>query len=55
MATQVKKGEKRQEGFLYYVKGNNLEVFKVKMARGGKRKKKAKKTTKKKAKKKKGR
>lgn len=37
---RVKAGEKRQEGFLYFVKGKNLEVFKTKMARGGRRKKK---------------
>jgi hypothetical protein len=36
---KVKFGEKRQEGFLYFVKGKNLEIFKVKMARGGKKKK----------------
>lgn len=52
MAQKVKPGETRQPGWLYFVKGQNLEIWKAKMARGG-RKKKAKKTPKKKAKKKK--
>ncbi len=47
MATKVKSGEKRAKGWLYFVKGNNLEVYKAKMARGRKKsRKKAKKTTK---------
>lgn len=40
MATKVRAGEKRQSGWLYFVKGNNLEVWKAKMARGGKKKRK---------------
>jgi len=53
MGVKVKAGEKRESGWLYFVKGANLEVFKAKMARGGKKKKKtAKKTTKKATKKK---
>ncbi len=39
---RVKDGERRQDGYLYFVKGKNLEVFKTKMARGGRRKKKKK-------------
>lgn len=44
MAQKVKSGEKREKGWLYFVKGKNLEVWKAKMARGRKRsaKKKAK-------------
>ncbi|MBS3147195.1 hypothetical protein J4471_05890 [Candidatus Woesearchaeota archaeon] len=38
MAEKVKSGEKRQSGWLYFVKGNNLEIWKAKMARGGKKK-----------------
>jgi len=45
MAEKVKAGEKRQSGWLYFVKGDNLEIWKAKMARGGKRKSKS--TTKK--------
>jgi len=37
---KVKEGEKRQPGYLYFVKGENLEVYKTKMARGRKPKKK---------------
>lgn len=39
VSTRCKPGEKRAEGFLYFVKGKNLEIWKAKMARGGKRKK----------------
>ncbi len=42
MSEKVKAGEKRQSGWLYFVKGTNLEIWKAKMARGGKRKSKAK-------------
>ena len=42
MAEKVRAGEKRQPGWLYFVKGNSLEIWKAKMARGGKRKKKGK-------------
>ena len=45
MATKVKSGEKRAKGWLYFVKGDRLDVWKTKMARGRKKKK----TTKKKA------
>jgi len=45
MAQKIKSGEKRAKGWLYFVKGNNLEIWKAKMARGRKRK-----STKKKAK-----
>ena len=38
MAEKVRAGEKRQSGWLYFVKGNNLEIWKARMARGGKRK-----------------
>ena len=38
-STKIKSGETRQSGFLYFVKGNDLQVYKSKMARGGKRKK----------------
>lgn len=34
---KVKKGEQREAGWLYFVKGENLEVFKCKMARRGKK------------------
>jgi len=37
---KVKSGEKRQKGFLYFVKGDNLEIHKAKMARGRRKKKK---------------
>lgn len=37
---EVYEGEKRQKGYLYFVKGDDLMVYKVKMARGGKKKKK---------------
>jgi len=38
----------REQGFLYYVKGDPLELHKAKMSRGGKKKKsKKKKPTKK--------
>lgn len=36
---KVKPGETRQEGFLYFVKGIDLEVYKCEMARGKKPKK----------------
>lgn len=39
---KVKEGETRQEGWLYFVKGENLEVWKAKMSRGRKAKKKSK-------------
>jgi len=42
VSIKVKPGEKRADGFLYFVKGKDLEVYKAKMARGGKRKKKSK-------------
>ena len=45
MAQKVKRGEKRAKGWLYFVKGANLDVWKAKMARGRKKKK----TTKRKA------
>ena len=38
MAEKVRAGERRQSGWLYFVKGDNLEIWKAKMARGGKRK-----------------
>lgn len=41
MSVKVKSGEKREKGWLYFVKGDKLEIFKAKMARGGKKKKKA--------------
>ena len=54
MSVKCKAGEKRESGWLYFVKGNALEVWKAKMARGGRKKKKgAKKKAKKKATKKK--
>jgi hypothetical protein len=37
---KVKKGETRKEGYLYFVKGKDLEVYKTKMSRGGRKKKK---------------
>ena len=37
MAQKIKSGEKRAKGWLYFVKGNNLEIWKAKMARGRKR------------------
>ena len=40
MAQKCKHGEKRQPGWLYFVRGDNLEVWKAKMARGGRKKKK---------------
>lgn len=40
MAIPVKKGEKRQSGWLYFVKGENLQVHKAKMSRGKKKKRK---------------
>lgn len=46
---KVKAGEQRQSGYLYFVKGMDLQVYKTKMARG---RKKAKKTSKKTSKKK---
>jgi len=57
MSVKCKAGEKRQSGWLYFVKGMGLEVWKAKMARGGRKKKKGakKKATKKKATKKKKR
>jgi|TARA_Y100000310_G_scaffold159627_1_gene159301 hypothetical protein len=55
MSQKVKAGEQRESGWLYFVKGKTLEVWKAKMARGGRKKKKtaAKKTTKRKTVKKK--
>ena len=53
MSVKCKAGEKRQSGWLYFVKGMGLEVWKAKMARGGRKKKKGAKAPKKKAKKKK--
>ncbi len=47
MAVKCKSGEKRQDGWLYFVKGKDLEVWKAKMARGGRKKKKATKKKKK--------
>ncbi len=38
MAVKVKAGEKRQAGWLYFVKGKTLEIWKARMARGRKRK-----------------
>lgn len=37
---KVKEGEKRRDGFLYYVKGDNLDVYRTKMAKGRKKSKK---------------
>jgi len=37
---KVYEGETRQKDYLYFVKGDNLEVWKAKMSRGGKKKKK---------------
>ncbi|MBI2663488.1 hypothetical protein HYX15_03080 [Candidatus Woesearchaeota archaeon] len=37
MAVKVKAGEKRESGWLYFVKGKALEVWKAKMARGRKK------------------
>ena len=42
MAEKVKEGETRQEGWLYYVKGEDLQIWKAKMARGRRGKKKPK-------------
>lgn len=55
MSVKCKADEKRESGWLYFVKGNALEVWKAKMARGGRKKKKSvkKKAVKKVAKKKK--
>lgn len=39
MSEKVKEGETRQEGWLYFVKGENLEVWKAKMQHGRKKKK----------------
>lgn len=39
---KVKEGEQRKDGYLYFVKGDDLEVYKAKMARGGRKKKKKK-------------
>ena len=36
MSEKVKEGETRQKGFIYFVKGENLEVWK---AQGGRKKK----------------
>ena len=36
---EVKIGEVREEGYLYFVKGEDLKVFKVKMCRSGRKKK----------------
>ncbi len=41
MAEKVKAGERRQSGWLYFVKGDGLEIWKAKMARGGKKKSKS--------------
>ena len=38
MSEKVRSGERRQAGWLYFVKGDNLEVWKARMARGGKKK-----------------
>ena len=46
MAQKVKAGEERQAGWLYFVKGENLELWKAPMSRGKKRSK-AKKSSKK--------
>ena len=53
--TKLKKPEKRQKGFLYYLKGSLIPAgaWKAKMARGGKKKKKKAKTKKKPVKRKK--
>ena len=40
---KVKAGETRQSGWLYFVRGDELEVWKAQMARGGKKSKKKKK------------
>lgn len=40
MSEKVKEGELREEGYLYFVKGENLEVYKAKMSRGRKKKSK---------------
>ena len=40
MSEKCKAGEKRQTGWLYFVKGDKLDIWKAKMARGGKKKKK---------------
>ena len=37
MAVKVKAGEKRESGWLYFVKGKTLEIWKAKMARGRKK------------------
>jgi|TARA_B100002003_G_C13816971_1_gene402376 hypothetical protein len=37
MAVRVKSGESRESGWLYFVKGKTLEVWKAKMARGRKK------------------
>jgi hypothetical protein len=40
MAEQILKTDiPREEGFLYFVKGNPLMIYKAKMSRGGKKKK----------------
>lgn len=38
MSERVKAGEKRQKGWLYFVKGNDLQIHKAKMARGRRKK-----------------
>ena len=43
MSEKVRAGEKRQKGYMYFVSGENLQIMKAKMARGGKRKKKKRK------------
>lgn len=39
---KVKAGEQREAGWLYFVKGENLEVWKAKMSRGRHKSKKTK-------------
>lgn len=39
VSIKVQPGETRQPGFLYFVKGEKLEVFKAEMSRGRKKKK----------------
>ncbi|MDP6642415.1 MAG: hypothetical protein QGF74_03485 [Candidatus Nanoarchaeia archaeon] len=48
MAVRVKSGESRESGWLYFVKGKTLEVWKAKMARGRKKGSGKKKATKRK-------